>query len=319
MSACLAFIERPHFAADVVVGLDCGWGGPFAVPFFRSSIAKSKRKGAGSIIWTWLACDKNVGGMSEDILTLPPPAADARLAYGTDPNQFGDLRLPQGSGPFPVVMNIHGGYWRAKYDLAHAGHLCAALTKKGCATWNLEYRRVGNPGGGWPGTFEDIASGYRFLPQIAKHYRLDPASVVVMGHSAGGQLALCLASHEPSVKRVISLAGVVDLQQAFTLHLSSDAVVDFLGGPPKDVPDHYQDADPMGLAIPQARQVLMHGTRDDVVPPSLSRDYVEKKKKANEDVTFVEVAGADHFDLIDPRSVAWAKVEAQVLKLVGQV
>jgi acetyl esterase/lipase len=257
--------------------------------------------------------------MSEDILTLPPPAPDARLAYGTDPIQFGDLRLPQGKGPFPVVMNIHGGYWRAKYDLAHAGHLCAALTKKGCATWNLEYRRVGNPGGGWPGTFEDIASGYRFLPQITKHYRLDPARIAVMGHSAGGQLALCLASHEPSVKRVLSLAGVVDLQQAFALHLSSDAVVDFLGGTPKDVPDHYQDADPMWLAIPQARQVLMHGTRDDVVPPGFSRDYVEKNKKAKEEVTLVEIAGADHFDLIDPRSAAWPQVEAQVLKLVGQV
>ena len=130
---------------------------------------------------------------------------------------------------------------------------------------------------------------------------------------------MCLASHKPSVKRVLSLAGVVDLQQAFALHLSSDAVVDFLGGTPKDVPDHYQDADPMWLAIPQARQVLMHGTRDDVVPPGFSRDYVEKNKKAKEEVTLVEIAGADHFDLIDPRSAAWPQVEAQVLKLVGQV
>ena len=99
----------------------------------------------------------------DDILTLPSPPADARLRYGTDPNQFGDLRLPKGKGPFPIVVNIHGGYWRAKYDLAHAGHLCAALTAKGVATWNLEYRRVGNEGGGWPGTFEDIGNGYRFI------------------------------------------------------------------------------------------------------------------------------------------------------------
>ena len=99
---------------------------------------------------------------ADDILTLPPPPADARLPYGTDPNQFGELRLPKGPGPFPVVVNIHGGYWRAKYDLKHAGHLCAALTAKGLATWNVEYRRVGNPGGGWPGTFEDVRSAYRF-------------------------------------------------------------------------------------------------------------------------------------------------------------
>src|SRR5881398_4164761 len=87
---------------------------------------------------------------SDDILTLPAPPADARLAYGTDPNQFGELRLPKSGGPFPVVMNIHGGFWRAKYDLAHNGHLCAALTARGISTWNVEYRRVGNKGGGWP-------------------------------------------------------------------------------------------------------------------------------------------------------------------------
>jgi acetyl esterase/lipase len=172
---------------------------------------------------------------AEDILTLPPPPADARLAYGTGQLQFGDLRLPKSKSPFPVVMNIHGGYWRAKYDLAHAGHLCAALTAKGLATWNLEYRRVGNDGGGWPGTFEDIVNGFRFLPQLAQRYNLDSARILVMGHSAGGQLALCLAGHQPSVKRVLSLAGVADLQRAWEEHLSNDAVAEFLGGKPKDV------------------------------------------------------------------------------------
>jgi acetyl esterase/lipase len=167
---------------------------------------------------------------SESILTQAPPPYDARLPYGSDPNQFGDLRVPKGDGPFPVVMNIHGGFWRAKYDLAHAGHLCAALTAKGLATFNLEYRRAGNKGGGWPGSFEDIAAGFRFLPQIAKRYKLDSNRVVVMGHSAGGQLALCLAAHEPRANKVISLAGVVDLQAAFDEHLSNDAVVEFLGG-----------------------------------------------------------------------------------------
>src|SRR5579863_7498941 len=205
---------------------------------------------------------------SDDILTLPPPPADARLSYGTDANQFGDIRLPKTKGPFPVVMNIHGGFWRAKYDLAHCGHLCAALTSKGIATWNIEYRRVGNPGGGWPGTFEDIRSAYRYLPQIAKRYNFDPTKILVMGHSAGGQLALCLAAHEPSLKRVVSLAGVVDLRRAWQLHLSNDAVVEFLRGTPDQVPDHYREADPMQLSIPQARQWLIHGTADEVVPPA---------------------------------------------------
>src|SRR6201993_2228542 len=119
--------------------------------------------------------------MSEKILSLTPPPADHRLAYGADPNQFGDLRLPKGEGPFPVALNIHGGFWRAKYDLLHGGHLCAALTKKGVATWNLEYRRVGNAGGGWPGTFDDIRSAFRYLPELAKRYQLDASKVLVMG------------------------------------------------------------------------------------------------------------------------------------------
>ena len=128
--------------------------------------------------------------MGEEILAVPPPPADARVAYGSDPNQFGDLRLPKGKGLFPSVVNLHGGFWRSKYDLLHAGHLCAALTALGFATWNVEYRRVGNEGGGWPGTLEDIVSAHRFLPQLAKRYPLDASKVLVMGHSAGGQLAI---------------------------------------------------------------------------------------------------------------------------------
>ena len=107
--------------------------------------------------------------MSDDILTLAPPPADARLTYGSDPNQFLDLRLPSSKEksrqPHPLVINIHGGFWRAKYNLDHAGHLCAALTAKGLATANLEFRRVDNEGGGWPGTFADIRSAYRFVRQ----------------------------------------------------------------------------------------------------------------------------------------------------------
>src|SRR3989441_379292 len=191
---------------------------------------------------------------SDDILTLPPPPADARLAYGADPNQFGDLRLPKTKGPFPVVMNIHGGFWRSKYDLAHAGHLCAALPAKGLATWNLEYRRVGNPGGGWPGTFEDIRNGYRFLPQIAKRYNLDPARVLVMGHSAGGQLALCLTAHEPSVKHVISLAGGEGFVPASAPHPSGKTGVDVFGRKAKNKAAKNPQAGHIQIKIPPPTQ-----------------------------------------------------------------
>lgn len=250
---------------------------------------------------------------AEDILSQPQPAPDARVAYGTDPNQFLEVRLPPTKGPHPVLLNIHGGYWRAKYDLAHTGHLCEALRAAGVATLNTEYRRVGNPGGGWPGTFEDIRSAYRFVQQEHSRFQVDLDRVVVMGHSAGGQLALCLAAHETSLRNAISLAGVVDLKQAFALHLSHDAVAEFLGGKPDRVPEHYREADPTGLSIPQARQWLLHGSEDDTVPPEFSRNYVAQKKKAGESVQLLEIPHAGHFELIDPASDAFRQVKSTVL------
>jgi acetyl esterase/lipase len=273
--------------------------------------------------------------MSDSILSLAAPPADARVVYGSDPNQFFDLRLPKDDltkndrtkrekrfkSGYPLVIGIHGGYWRAEYNLDHLGHLCAALTAKGLATANLEYRRVGNEGGAWPNTFADIRGAYNFLLQHASEHDLDPQKFLIIGHSAGGQLALCLAGHEPGVTRVVSLAGVVDLQRAYQLHLSNDAVVEFLRGTPSQVPDHYREADPMQLAIPRARQWMIHGSADDIVPPAFSRDYVAAKQKRagreKEDAHLLEIPLADHFDLIDPRTPAWKQVAPAVLDLVN--
>ncbi len=254
---------------------------------------------------------------AEDILSKPQPAPDARVAYGADANQFLEVRLPRTKPPHSVLMNIHGGYWRAQYGLAHAGHLCEALRAAGLATFNIEYRRLGNIGGGWPGSFEDIRSAYRFLQQEHSRFQIDLDKLIVMGHSAGGQLALCLASHEPSIQRVISLAGVVDLKKAYSLHLSNDAVKEFLGGKPDAVPDHYREADPMELKIPHARQWLFHGTEDDIVPPEFSRDYVAQKKQAGEAVQLLEIHRASHFDLIDPAADAFKQVRSTALGALG--
>jgi acetyl esterase/lipase len=199
----------------------------------------------------------------------------------------------------------------------HAGHLCAALTREGIATWNVEYRRVGDKGGGWPGTFEDLRHAFRFISQFAEKYRIDAKRVTVMGHSAGGQLALCLAAHESSVPAVVSLAGVVDLQGAWQLHLSNNAVAEFLGGSPDQVPEHYREADPMQLEIKGAQQWLIHGSADEVVPSDFSRRYAEAKRKAGEKIHWVEIEKAGHFDLIDPRTQAWKRISATVVETLS--
>ena len=253
---------------------------------------------------------------SLDILTIPPPPPDAKLPYANGPLQFGELRLPAGKGPHPVAMVVHGGFWKSQYSVAHSGHMCAALTRAGIATWSIEYRRVGNPGGGWPGTFEDVTSGFRFLPQIAAKFNLNLKTVTAIGHSAGGQLALCLAAHQLKLRRVVSLAGVLDLRMAWALHLGGGAVEAFLGGPPEAVPEHYKEASPAEIKFPPGvKQHLIHGELDDIVPPAMSRSYRDNKHRQKEDVTLLEIPSAGHFELIDPRSNAWPQVEKAVMKL----
>ena len=249
---------------------------------------------------------------SEWVLTATPPKADLRIAYGSGPQQFADLRLPKKKAPeggHPLVMFIHGGYWRAKYTLDHAGHLCAALAEHGYATWNTEYRRVGDAGGGWPGSFEDLTNSFRYLEQTAKSLSCDPGHIIAMGHSAGGQLALALAAHQQkTIHRAVSLAGVLDLERAWELHLSNDAVVEFMGGTPQQVADHYREASPIALAMKSVRQNIVHGRRDKEVPFEFSERYVARKKKQNEDVRLVALAEAGHFELIDPLSAAFPRV-----------
>ncbi|HWC17781.1 MAG TPA: alpha/beta fold hydrolase [Terriglobales bacterium] len=251
---------------------------------------------------------------SEHILTDTPTPADVRLRYGRDESQFGDLRVPKGNGPFAAAMFIHGGFWRARYDLKYAGFICSALTKAGIVTWNLEYRRVGNPGGGWPGSFEDVTGGYQFLRQLADKYPIDTKRIIVLGHSAGAQLALTLAAHHNAMRAVVSLAGIVNLRRTWELHLSKDAVVEFLGGTPDQIPEHYHEASPAELSI-GCRQLLVHGVDDDTVPIVMSSDYARQKLHRRENVRLLEIPKAGHFEIVDPASKVWAKVEKAIVPL----
>jgi acetyl esterase/lipase len=259
--------------------------------------------------------------MTTPILDLPPPPADARIGYGDAPQQFGDLRLPKASGgspqAFPVAIVIHGGYWRSAYGLEHIGHLCAALTRAGVATWSLEYRRIGDPGGGWPATGDDVLRGAEYLRTLAQGYPLDLTRVVAVGHSAGGQLALWLAAqHKLPLRGVVSLAGVADLRRGWELGLSRGAVAELLGGSPSEQPERYRQASPIELAPLGIPERLLHGTKDDVVPIEMSRRFQAAAAAAGDDARLIELPDAGHFELIDPRTHAWAAVEAAVLDLV---
>jgi acetyl esterase/lipase len=241
----------------------------------------------------------------QSIEDLPPPPADARIAYGTKQNQFGDLRIPKGHGPHPTVIYIHGGFWRVKYDLTHAGHFCAALTDAGFATWSLEYRRIGEEGGGWPGTLEDVLVGARHLAKLAPQYHLDLTRSVLVGHSAGGQLALWAAAQDAlPLVGVVSLAGVCDLRRAWELKLGKLVVEEFLAGPPERVPERYATASPIELLPMKVPQHLVHGTADVDVPFEIS----ERFARASRNATLTRIEGAGHIELIDPRQKEWAPV-----------
>jgi len=227
-----------------------------------------------------------------------PRDREGRIAYGDDPSQFGELTLPSGT-PRGVVVVIHGGFWKAAYDLSLGRPLAAALADRGWAAWNLEYRRVGN-GGGAPETFDDVAAGIDELAALD----LDLSTVVTLGHSAGGHLAVWAAGREDSavpVTAAISQAGVLDLVAASDQGLGDGAVQGLLGHPATAADTAYDPLQQVPLGIPV---FCVHGTGDDIVPVAQSEAYVGAAVAAGGEAELHELEG-DHFVVIDVRSPAW--------------
>jgi acetyl esterase/lipase len=247
---------------------------------------------------------------------VTPPAE----AYRPGPDRFGELWRPDGAGPWPVVALLHGGFWRAGRTLELMRPLAADLAGRGYAAWNLEYRRVGQPGGGWPGTCEDVAAGLDHLAGLAERAPLDLDRLVVAGHSAGGHLALWSAARAglpsgapgaaPQVTPwlTVSLAGVCDLHAGAADGIGEDAVAGFLGATPDQDPERYRLASPRARLPLGVRQLLVHGDADTRVPVSQSRAYAAAAAAAGDPVELVELAGVDHLAVIDPASPAWAEV-----------
>jgi acetyl esterase/lipase len=261
---------------------------------------------------------------SREILTRPVSPADHRLSYGANEFQFGELRLPKGAGPHPVAIVIHGGCWMSEYGLSYMGHLSAALAEAGVAAWSVEYRRVGNQGGGWPGTFEDVSRAADHLRTIAKTYSLDLNRVIAVGHSAGGHLALWLAArkilpkdspvYSPDplpLRGVVSLAGVTDLRRAGT---ACDAIVpQLMGGSAKDKASIYDQASPIELLPLGTPSAIVQGSIDSIIPLAMAQDYADAAKKKGDEAKLVVIEKAGHFEVVDPKSFAWETVKNEVL------
>lgn len=227
--------------------------------------------------------------------------------------------MPKKTGDHPVVIIIHGGCWLENFaDLKNTSALATALTDLGYATWNIEYRRTDNTGGGFPGTFLDIANAADHLRNIASAYSLDLSSVIVIGHSAGGHLALWLAARQsipPSsslykenplkVRKVISMGGVVDLknfQQQGKDMCGSDVITRLLGQ--KNIEQRYNETSPINLLPFDAEQILIYGTDDPIQNPSIDT-YIDKARKAGNKIQKFEVKHVGHHGYNVPNSLVW--------------
>jgi acetyl esterase/lipase len=261
---------------------------------------------------------------SADVLSRGASAPDATLAYGPLPDHVADVRFPRGTTgtAAPLIVIVHGGFWRSRYDRGHTGPMADDLASRGFATAAIEYRRVGQDGGGWPGTFDDVARAVDTVPALAN--TVVPGgtgAVVLLGHSAGGHLALWAASRArlpvsapwrlpatPPLRGVLALAPVAALALASRQGLSDGAADELLGGPADDLPERTAIADPLTLVPCSVPSVLVHGMADEDVPVEQSRRYAHAAGSAGDDCAVTELSGTGHLALIDPLSGAWPAV-----------
>jgi acetyl esterase/lipase len=280
---------------------------------------------AGAAFVAWSASSAPIS--YSDLLARPRPEATLTRHYGPEPDQVAELFLPKREGPIRTIVLIHGGCWLAAIPgTVLMDYLAEDLRKRGFAVWNIDYRRIGENGGGYPGTFLDVAKAMDTLRDIAPAYKLDLSRLVVIGHSAGGHLAVWAAArpHLPHdsvlyesnplpISAVVSLAGINDLAD-YRDHGPSacggPSTIDSLVGPPSGTrKDVYADTSPSRLLPIGVRQILVSGSLDPIVPARFAESYGDMARASGDKVELLTIARAGHFELIDPTSDAWKQIE----------
>jgi len=269
-----------------------------------------------------------------DYMALGGPAPDAHVAYGPAPSQYAELFMPQGAGPFPVAVLVHGGCWTAKFGgITQLRNMAGALRARGIAVWNVEYRRVDEAGGGYPGMYQDMHAALDTLQAQGARYPLDLARVVAVGHSAGGQLVQWIAGREriPAtsvlyrknllpVRAVVSLGGLADLRRERALIKESCGrdTPELAGEPSKERPDVYADTNAAELLPNGTHTILVTGELDTISPPRVAHDYARRAQAAGDSAEVVILPGASHYDEVAATSFAWPQVLAAIERAVAR-
>jgi len=269
-----------------------------------------------------------------DYMALTGPAPDAHIAYGPAPSQFAELFVPQGAGPFPVAVLVHGGCWTAKFGgIGQLRNMAGALRERGIAVWNVEYRRVDEAGGGYPGMYQDMHAALDTLARQGGAHKLDLNRVIAVGHSAGGQLVQWIAGRERlpkssvlyrsqvlPVRAVVSLGGLADLRRERALIKESCGrdTPELAGEPSKERPDVYADTNAAELMPNGSHTILVTGELDTISPPRVAHDYAARALAAGDGAEVVILPGASHYDEVAATSHAWPQVLAAIERALAK-